>query len=111
MKAKLARLGDSLAVCLPDELVREFGFEEGQVVEVTPKAAGLEVGPEEGARRRPNGIPSYTMEELLADMKPENEPPLLDWGPDRGSEVIDDDYSRGKITLDDVLSGRAAKGR
>jgi antitoxin MazE len=110
MKAKLARVGDSLAVCLPDEMVREFGFEEGQVVEVTPTASGLDVGPEPG-RRRVNGIPVYSLEELVAQMKPENEPPLLDWGPDRGSEIIDDEYSRGEITLDDVLSGRAAKGR
>ena len=44
-------------------------------------------------------------------MKPEDEPETIDWGPDRGSEIIDDEYSRGEITLDDVLSGRAAKRR
>jgi len=43
---------------------------------------------------------------MVAEAKrlgPENEPPTLDWGPDRGSEIIDDAYSRGEITLDDIL--------
>ncbi len=40
------------------------------------------------------------LEEMVAEMKrlgPENEPETVDWGPDRGSEVIDDAYSRGEI--------------
>jgi antitoxin MazE len=37
---------------------------------------------------------------------PENEPELVDWGPDWGSEIIDDEYSRGEITLDDLLESR-----
>jgi antitoxin MazE len=55
----------------------------------------------------------YRLEDLVAEMKrlgPENEPATVDWGADRGSEVIDDEYSRGEITLDDIKS-RRAKGK
>jgi antitoxin MazE len=39
---------------------------------------------------------------------PENEPEMVDWGPDVGAEIIDDDaYSRGEITLDDLLSKKS----
>lgn len=110
MQAKLAKWGNSLGLRIPAEVVRNLGFEEGQIVELTANNAKLEVSPQAQERRyTPDGIPIYTLEELVAQMKPENEPPLLDWGPDRGSEIIDDEYSRGEITLDDILSGRAAR--
>ncbi len=48
---------------------------------------------------------------LIAEMRrlgPENEPEMVDWGPDVGAEIIDDDaYSRGEITLDDLLSKKS----
>lgn len=106
MKAKLARWGNSLALRLPAEVVRDFGLKEGQSVELTPNKPKIEIGTE---RPVVNGIPVYTLEELVAEMKPENEPEMVDWGPDRGSEIIDDEYSRGEITLEDILSRNAAK--
>jgi|SRR5215207_4859860 len=45
-------------------------------------------------------IPVYTLEEIVAEMKRlglANRPELVDWGPDVGAEIIDDDYSRGLI--------------
>lgn len=111
MKAKIARWGNSLALRLPAEVVRDFGLKEGQVVELNPNKPNLEI---KTGRPMVNGIPVYTMEELVAEMKrlgPENEPETVDWGPARGSEIIDDEYSRGEITLDDILSGNAAKRR
>lgn len=111
MKAKLARWGNSLAVRLPAEIVREFGLTEGQMLELTADNRKIEITPATPERRYVNGIPIYSLEELLAGMKPENEPELLDWGPDRGSEIIDDAYSRGEITLDDIMTGRAGKSR
>ena len=109
MKAKLSRWGNSLALRIPAEVVRDFGLKEGQVVELDAKKPNLEIKTERPMR---NGVPIYTLEELVAEMKrlgPENEPELVDWGPDRGAEIIDDEYSRGEITLEDILSGNAAK--
>lgn len=114
MKAKIARWGNSLAVRLPREIARDLDFREGQTVELTARSPKLEIAPRAEERRVVNGIPVYTLAELLADMDrlgPDAEPPLLDWGPDRGSEIIDDEYSRGEITFDDVMSGRAAERR
>lgn len=111
MKAKVARWGNSLALRLPAQVVRELGLKEGQLVEISPRKPGIEIG-----TQRPvvNGIPVYTIEELVAEAKklgPGSEPETVEWGPDRGSEIIDDEYSRGEITLDDILSGNAAKRR
>jgi antitoxin MazE len=112
MKAKIARWGNSLALRLPAEVVRDFGLTEGQVVELNPNKPTIEIKTERP--RTAHGIPIYTLEELVAEMKrvgPENQPPMVDWGPDVGSEIIDDEYSRGEITLDDILTGDAAKRR
>lgn len=84
MKAKVARWGNSLAVRLPAEVVRDLGFEEGQVVEITSQKERLEVVlKREGRRHTASGIPIYTPEELLADMDrlgPEAVPAMVDWG-------------------------------
>lgn len=100
MKAKIARWGNSLALRLPAEVVRDFGLKEGQVVEVTPNKPTIEIAT---ARPLVNGIPVYTLEELLAEADRlgwENESEMLDWGPARGSEIIDDEYSRGELGPD-----------
>lgn len=110
MQTKIARWGNSLTVRLPADVVRELGLLEGQTVELKPNRPNLEILPRPNGRRFVNGIPVYSLEELLADMKPENGPETIDWGPDRGSEIIDDEYSRGEITLDDIVSGRASRG-
>jgi antitoxin MazE len=112
MKAKISRWGNSLALRLPAEVVRDFDLKEGQVVELNPARPNIEIKTERP--RNSQGIPIYTLEELVAEMKrlgPENEPPMVEWGPDVGSEIIDDEYSRGEITLDDILSRDAAKRR
>lgn len=111
MKAKIARWGNSLALRLPAEVVREFGLREGQVVEIDPEKPDLRI---RTGRPVVQGVPVYTLEEIVAEMDrlgPENEPEMVDWGPDRGLERIDDDYSRGVITLEDILHGRSAQRR
>jgi antitoxin MazE len=110
MKVKLARWGNSLALRIPAEVVREFGLREGQAVELNPSKPNIEIKTERP--RTAQGIPIYTMEELIADMDrlgPESVPETVDWGPDVGSEIIDDAYSRGEITAGDGRHARAAK--
>ena len=110
MKAKIARWGNSLALRLPAEVVRDFGLEEGQVVELNPNKPTIEIKTERP--RTAQGIPIYTLEELVAEMKrlgSQNQSQTIDWGPDVGSEIIDDEYSRGEITLDEILSGDAKR--
>jgi antitoxin MazE len=57
-------------------------------------------------------IKHYRLEDVLAEMDrlgPENAPETVNWGPDRGAEIIDDAYSRREITLDDILRGKLAR--
>jgi antitoxin MazE len=112
MKAKIARWGNSLALRLPAEVVRDFGLKEGQVVELNANKPTIEIKTERP--RTAQGIPIYTLEELVAEMKrlgPQNQSAAIDWGPDVGSEIIDDEYSRPTTRRDHIVSGNAAKRR
>lgn len=113
MQTRIARWGNSLAVRLPAEVVRELGLSEGQTVDLKPNRPNLEIAPRQTGRRYVNGIPVYTLEELVADMDrlgPDAVPPLLDWGPDVGAEIIDDAYSRGEITPADLMRDEPERG-
>jgi antitoxin MazE len=105
MRAKIAKWGNSLALRLPKQYVAELGLSEGAEVELGREGSKViaETRPE-----RP--IPRYRLEDLVAEMKrlgPEAEPETVDWGPDRGVEIIDDAYSHGRITLDDLKQKNA----
>jgi antitoxin MazE len=92
MRTTIARWGNSTALRLPKPIVEELNLKLGQQVEVT-----VERGE---ARLRPVRRTGPTLEELLAEADRigwENQPPLVDWGPDFGAEIIDDEYSRGEI--------------
>lgn len=101
----IAKWGNSSAIRLPKAVMEELGLKPGQKLQLTVKdGKGILEPIVEPAR--PEKI---TLEWIISEMKrlgPENEPALVDWGPDIGSEIIDDEYSRGKITLDDILKGR-----
>jgi antitoxin MazE len=54
------------------------------------------------------------LEEMIAEMKrlgPDHEPETVEWGPDRGSEIIDDAYSRGEIAMPDDREAPGASTR
>jgi antitoxin MazE len=87
MKVKVAKWGNSLGLRLPKAAADAAGLKAGAEVEVV-------------------------VEGLLSEMDrlgPENAPETADWGPDRGAEIIEDAYSRGEISLDDILSGKSAR--
>ena len=97
MEAKVVRWGDDLVVRLTDSEAEELGVREGETVEIVAKRErAFEPRPWMG-RRYADGSPAYTLAEMVEEMRrlgPDFEPPTVDWGPDRGSEIIDDDYSR-----------------
>jgi antitoxin MazE len=52
------------------------------------------------AKQRPAKTSAQLLEEMVAEMARLGlgcEPEMVEWGPDRGSEIIDDAYSRGEI--------------
>lgn len=102
MRVKIARWGNSLGLRLPKAVVEATGLKAGADVDLAMEGRDLRLRPVLPVKR-------YRLEDLVAEMKrlgPENEPETVEWGPDRGSEIINDEYSRGEITLDDILSGR-----
>ncbi|MBA3448620.1 MAG: AbrB/MazE/SpoVT family DNA-binding domain-containing protein [Pseudaminobacter sp.] len=98
---QIAKWGNSSGIRLSKAVLDELGVKQGESVELTVKDGEATIKP-----AKPKKI---TLEWIVSEMKrlgPENEPELVDWGPDRPGERIDDEYSRGEITLDDILSRR-----
>lgn len=103
MSSRISRWGNSVAVRIPKEVLEQAGLREGQRVDFSTRDGVVEV-----RKRRP------TIKELFAEAAKQGplEPPEpIDWGPDVGAEIIDDAYSRGEITLEDILSGKARSKR
>ncbi len=93
MKVKVAQWGNSLGVRLPKAAAESAGVTAGSELELSVEGEGFRLRP---ARK----TSAQLLAEMIAEMKrlgPENEPETVDWGPDRGSEIIDYDYSRGII--------------
>jgi antitoxin MazE len=94
MRTTIARWGNSTALRLPKAIVDELHLKPGQQVEVIVEGGE--------ARLRPVRRPRVTLAELMAEADRigwENAPPTIEWGPDVGSEIIDDEYSRGEIVM------------
>jgi antitoxin MazE len=69
MRARVSRWGNSLAIRLPKAAVASLAVREGEVVDLAIEGDRLVV---RAAR------PRYTLEELVAAMRPEDEPEVLD---------------------------------
>lgn len=90
MQVRISRWGNSLAVRLPKAVADNLDLAEGQSVTLDIEDGSVRLTPL-GQRKYP------TLAEMVAEMKrlgPENEPETVDWGPDVGAEIIDDEYSR-----------------
>ncbi|MFG1375546.1 AbrB/MazE/SpoVT family DNA-binding domain-containing protein [Xanthobacter autotrophicus] len=91
MRVKVAKWGNSIAVRIPKSVADDLGLRPGSIVELERDGAAISIHAEPKVT-----IPRYRLEDLVAEMKrlgPENEPETVDWGPDVGSEIIDDDWS------------------
>lgn len=97
----IAKWGNSSAIRLPKAVMEELGLKPGGSVNLTVENGKAVLEPV-----RPKKI---TLEWIISEMDrlgPENAPETVDWGPDTPGERIDDEYSRGEITLDDILKRR-----
>ena len=102
---KIAKWGNSAAVRIPAAALEAAGLALGDKIDVVVANGAVELRP----RKRP-----ATVAELFAEAEKYGKltpPPTVDWGPDRGAEIIDDEYSRGEITLEDLLKGEDDPGR
>lgn len=92
MQVRISKWGNSLAVRLPKQLADQLCLAEGQSVDLAVVDNTIKIEPQPSAR-----IPRYKLADLLAQCDPSDQPEAIDWGPDVGAEIIDDDYSRGLI--------------
>jgi antitoxin MazE len=78
MKTQIGKWGNSLAVRIPGAWARSLDLKEGMELDVSLQDGGLLLRP------RPK---AYTLEELVAQITPENVHGETDWGPAVGSEA------------------------
>ena len=79
MQARIQKWGNSLALRIPKAFALEVGLKEDGDVELSVQRGRLVV--------EPPATPSYTLEELLADVRPSNLHGETDWGPPVGKET------------------------
>ncbi len=79
MRTRVQKWGNSLALRIPKPFAAEMGLEKDREVELTVVKGRLI------AEATP--VPSYTLEELLADVRPTNLHGEIDWGPPVGKEI------------------------
>ncbi|MBI1974887.1 MAG: AbrB/MazE/SpoVT family DNA-binding domain-containing protein [Parcubacteria group bacterium] len=79
MTTKIQKWGNSLAVRLPKNLARALSFRAGTPVSIKQEWWGVRIVPKK--------TPEPTLEELVAQITPENRYEKIDWGPRRGNEI------------------------
>lgn len=87
MRVKVTKWGNSLGVRLPKAAAEAVGAVEGVDLELIIEDGDLRM------RRAPR-VTRYRLADLVAQIDPNNVPEMIDFGPDVGAEIIDDDYSR-----------------
>lgn len=89
MEVRVSHWGNSLGVRLPKAVVDELRLKAGQTVQVVVKEGKVQLSPVRQRKR-------YKLEELLADIDRlgQSAPEPVDWGPDVGAEIINDEYNR-----------------
>ncbi len=107
MKVKVAKWGNSLGVRLPKAAIEAVGASAGSDLDLVIDNGELRLKMSARTSRE-------RFDEMIAEMKrlgPGNEPEMVEWGPDRGSEIIDDAYSRGEITMPVRSNPKTVTGR
>jgi antitoxin MazE len=77
MTTQVSKWGNSLGLRIPKNLAQELQMADGDAVEIAVENGALIVRPE---KKR------YTIEELVADLTPDDRGEI-DWGPPVGKEV------------------------
>jgi antitoxin MazE len=94
---QVGKWGNSSGIRLSKAVLDELGIKQGDSVQLTVKDGKAIIEP-----AKPKKI---TLEWIISEMKrlgPENAPETVEWAP-IPEEAIEDEYSRGEITLDDIL--------
>ena len=79
MLTHVQKWGNSLGVRIPKNIAEDIHVEDGATVEMHVVEGYLVIAP--------IGKPTYTLDELVSKITPENRHDLIDFGPPRGKEV------------------------
>jgi len=79
--------GNSTGIRLPRKVLKAAKWKEGQEVKIDVRGQTVVLTPIKDDKD------DFTLEDMLKGVTPENVHPEVDWGPDVGAEIIDDDYS------------------
>jgi len=79
METKIQKWGNSLGVRLPSALAKNHGLSAGSVVSVETIDDTITI--------KVSAPQPETLADLVAQMRTENQPDLVDWGEPRGAEV------------------------
>jgi antitoxin MazE len=93
---QVGKWGNSSGIRLSKAVLDELGIKQGDTVQLTVKDGKAIIEPAKPKK--------FTLEWIISEMKrlgPENAPETVEWAP-IPEEAIDDEYSRGEITLDDI---------
>jgi len=86
MTTRIVRVGNTLTVEVPEELVAQASLRVGEPVEWVPNGAGgLSLVSKSEASVKPRR--RMTLDKLLEGIPEGAEMERIDWGPDRGAEV------------------------
>ena len=95
MRVKISKWGNSAAIRLPKAVIEALRLDEGGEVEIRMSNGEM--------RMKPVAPPTrITKADLIASMGQfgaRGQSDSVDWGADRGSEIIDDEYSRVSTPL------------
>ena len=83
MKIAFLKWGNSLALRIPKAFAQEIGATVGKAANMEVRDGKLVVEIAKSKRRRRR----YTLEQLVAGIRPENRHSELEWGPPVGNEV------------------------
>lgn len=83
----LQKWGNGTGVRIPKKVVEAAKIKINQPLEVSLKGKSIVLTPVDKDEE-------FTLEKMLEGVTPENIQPAVDWGPDVGAEVIDNDYSK-----------------
>ena len=82
MQVKFLKWGNSLALRVPNAFAKELGAAADIPAEMRVEDGALIVKMMKSKKRR-----SYLLDELVAQITPENRHPELEWGPPVGNEI------------------------
>lgn len=87
MTTRIVRVGNTLTVEIPEELVAQAALPVGEPVEWVPNGSGSLVLAKkaEAAAAKPRRC--ITLDEILEGIPEGAEMEKIEWGPDRGAEV------------------------